>query len=96
MLIDVSGKLIELEKFKKNNLIDREKKKLVIKLIENFNDKKKEIKEILNKFFINDKDSYNFFEIILEENYDKLIKLELTEKILIKFREKVLIKNLLK
>ena len=96
MLKDISEKIIELEKTKKNDLIDKQKKKLMIKIINNFSDKKNEMEAILDKFFYKDKNTYNFFKIILEENYNELIKLDINEYILVKYRDKVLLNNLLK
>ena len=94
MLLDVSEKIIELEKFKKNKLIDKEKIKLIIKLTDNFIDKKNEIEVILNRFFSIDKNIYNFFKIILEKKYDELTKVRIEEKILMKYRDRILLKKL--
>ena len=96
MLLDVSEKIIELEKYIKNKLIDKQKEKLIIKLIDNFKDKKNDIDKVLNKLFCKDKNSYNFFKVILEGNYSELIKMNIDEKILIKYRDKVLLSDLFK
>lgn len=96
MLIDISGKIIDLEEVKKNNLIDRQKKILAIRLIDNFSNKKSDIEIILNKFFSKNKKTYNFFKVILEENYNELVKMSLDDKMLKKCRDRILLKNLLK
>lgn len=96
MLLDISDKIIELEKVKENNLLNKQKVKLIIKLIDCFSDKKEEIKKIIQKLFHENKNVLDFFKYILKDDYNELIKMDIDEKILKKYREKILLKDLFK
>lgn len=96
LLIKIIDKITDLEKLKKTQLTESLKIKIVIKIIDNCPEKKEIIKELLTKISFDDNGIITFFTVMLEKNYDKIKALETENKVLKKYKDKMLYKLYLK